>query len=247
MKKRILLSSIALCFAVLGAMAQRGYNFNAVALNVDGLPEKIAGITINEGAPGEDGAKALCTAIANSGWDFCGFSEDFNYHSALTGAPANSYYNFGTHGGSVSGLSNSTDGLGFACAKYLTLSGGTRKEWSDFNGFTDQGADGLISKGFRVYTVTFATNIAVDVYVLHMDAEDGSKDIAVRKKQLGELKTYEYSAYGARGIYQLYSQESCRCGGFSRASRQAPYGCAQSCGGFSRYPRILHQPCFQHP
>ena len=209
MKKRILLSSIALCFAVLGAMAQRGYNFNAVALNVDGLPESILGITINEGAPGEDGAKELCAAIANSGWDFCGFSEDFNYHSALTGAPANSYYNFGTHGGSVSGLSNPTDGLGFACLKRHTMSGGTRVAWDTHYGETSDGADGLINKGFRVYTVTFATGVAVDVYVLHMDASDGSKDIAARESQLTQLATYIKNNHNNRPVIVL-GDTNCR-------------------------------------
>ena len=209
MKKRILLSCIALCSVVLGAMAQRGYNFNAVALNVDGLPESILGISINEGAPGEDGAKALCTAIANSGWDFCGFSEDFNYHSALTGAPANSYYNFGTHGGSVSGLSNSTDGLGFACLKRHTMSGGTRVAWDTHYGETSDGADGLINKGFRVYTVTLATGVAVDVYVLHMDASDGSKDLAARESQLTQLATYIKNNHNNRPVIVL-GDTNCR-------------------------------------
>ena len=52
MKKRFLSTCIALTCAVLGVVAQRTYTFNAAALNVDGLPEKIMGITINEGAPG---------------------------------------------------------------------------------------------------------------------------------------------------------------------------------------------------
>ena len=209
MKKRILLSCIALCCVVMNMVAQRGYNFNAVALNVDGLPESILGITINEGAPGEDGAKELCNAIANSGWDFCGFSEDFNYHSALTGAPANSYYNFGTHGGSVSGLNNSTDGLGFACLKRHTMSGGTRVAWTDHYGTTDHGADGLINKGFRVYTVTFATGVAVDVYVLHMDAEDSAEDIAARKKQLKQLSDYIIANHNNRPVIIL-GDTNCR-------------------------------------
>ena len=213
MKKRILLSCIALCCVVFGALAQRSYTFNAAALNVDGLPEKISGITINEGAPGADGATQLCNAIANSGWAFCGFSEDFNYHSELTAAPAKNYYNFGAHGGTVGASAllggADTDGLGIACAKYLTLSGGTRKEWSEYNGFTDQGSDGLISKGFRVYTVTFENNVAVDVYVLHMDAEDGSEDIRVRKKQLGELATYIKNNHNNRPVIIL-GDTNCR-------------------------------------
>ena len=71
MKKRILLSCIALCCVVFGALAQCSYTFNAAALNVDGLPEKIYGITINEGAPESAGATTLCNTIANSGWAFC--------------------------------------------------------------------------------------------------------------------------------------------------------------------------------
>ena len=89
--KRVQLFAITLCMAITSVFAQRSYNFNAVALNVDGLPEKISGFTINEGAPGAAGATALCNAIANSGWSFCGFSEDFNYHSELTAAPAKNY------------------------------------------------------------------------------------------------------------------------------------------------------------
>ena len=178
MKKRILLSCITLCSVVLCAMAQRGYNFNAAALNVDGLPNKISSFEINPDGKEAAGATALCGVLANSGWDFVGFSEDFNFHDYLAAAPASNFYNFGEHGGSVSAILGgaSTDGLGFACAKYLTMGGGTRVKWGNYNGFTDQGADGLVSKGFRVYTVTFTTDVAVDVYVLHMDAEDGEKD-----------------------------------------------------------------------
>ena len=193
MKKRILLSCIALCFAVLGAMAQRGYNFNAVALNVDGLPNSILGIEINPDGKEADGATELCGILANSGWDIVGLSEDFNFHDYLVAEPAKNYYNFGTHSGSVGITSiarSSCDGLGFACNKRFSFSGGDRTAWKGFNGTTDQGADGLITKGFRVYTVTLATGVAVDVYVLHMEAEDGAKDIAERKNQLGELRDH---------------------------------------------------------
>ena len=209
MKRRILLSSIALCFAVLGAMAQRSYTFNAVALNVDGLPKEIIGIEINPDAQEETGANNLCNKLANSGWDFIGLSEDFNFHENLSAAPASDYYNFGEHGGGVSGLSNSTDGLGFACAKYLTMSGGTRVAWGNYNGTTDQGADGLITKGFRVYTVTFATGIDVDVYVLHMDAHDGANDIAARETQLTKLATYIKNNHNNRPVIVM-GDTNCR-------------------------------------
>ena len=81
MKKRILLSTIALCFTVLGMVAQRTYTFNAVALNVDGLPESILGVSVNDGAPGASGATLMGNAIAKQNWDIVGLSEDFNYHA----------------------------------------------------------------------------------------------------------------------------------------------------------------------
>jgi len=167
---------------MLGAMAQRSYTFNAVALNVDGLPKEILSIEINPDGKEADGATELCGILANSGWDIVGFSEDFNFHDYLTAAPASTYYNFGEHGGEVSSTSNSTDGLGFACAKRFTFSGGSRTKWTSLYGGSglfnvgDNGADGMINKGFRFYTVTLATGVAVDVYVLHMDANTADSD-----------------------------------------------------------------------
>ena len=209
MKRRILLSCIALCGVVMSAVAQRSYTFNAVALNVDGLPKKISFVEVNPDGKEAAGATELCGILANSGWDFVGLSEDFNFHSELTAAPASTYYNFGEHGGGVSGLSNSTDGLGFACAKYLAMSGGTRVAWKTHYGETSDGADGLINKGFRVYTVTLATGIAVDVYVLHMDASDGTKDIEARESQLTQLATYIKANHNNRPVIVM-GDTNCR-------------------------------------
>ena len=211
--KRVQLFAITLCMAITSVFAQRSYNFNAVALNVDGLPNNISGIEINPDGKEAAGATALCGVLANSGWDFVGFSEDFNFHSQLTAAPASTYYNFGEHGGEVSASAilggASTDGLGFACSKSLTMGGGTRVEWGVYNGFTDQGADGLVTKGFRVYTVTFATGVAVDVYVLHMDADSGSKDIEVREQQLKILADYIKNNHNKRPVIVL-GDTNCR-------------------------------------
>lgn len=183
MKKKLLLVISALVCSVT-MWAQRNYTFNAVALNVDGLPESILGVSVNEGAPAEDGATKINAKLATSGWDICGFSEDFNYHSYLTTTPASNFYNFGTHGGSVSGLSNSTDGLGIAVSKRLTMGDESKVAWEVHYGETSDGSDGLINKGYRTYTVTFATGVAIDVYVLHMDAGDGTGDIDARAQQL---------------------------------------------------------------
>lgn len=207
--KRVQLFAITLSMAITSVFAQRSYNFNAAALNVDGLPNKILGIEINPDGKEAAGATALCGVLANSGWDFVGFSEDFNFHSQLTAAPASTYYNFGAHGGSVSGLSNSTDGLGFACLKQHSFSGGTSVAWNTHYGELSDGSDGLINKGFRVYTVTFVTDVAVDVYVLHMDASDGSKDIAARESQLAQLADYIKNNHNKRPVIIL-GDTNCR-------------------------------------
>ena len=203
---------LVLLVSMTSANAQRSYTFNATALNVDGLPKSILSFEINPDGKEAAGATELCGILANSGWDIVGFSEDFNFHSELTAAPASTYYNFGTHSGEV-GISSITrsscDGLGFACNKRFSFSGGTRVAWEGFNGTTDQGADGLITKGFRVYTVTLATGVLVDVYVLHMEAESGEKDIAVRNDQLNELATYIKNNHNNRPVIIL-GDTNCR-------------------------------------
>ena len=225
MKRRILLSCIALS-AMLSAMAECHYTFNAVALNVDGLPAEIAGIQINDNSKGEAGATELCEIIANSGWDIVGFSEDFNFHNYLVAAPANNYYNFGEHGGMVSSTSNSTDGLGFACAKRFDFSGGSKTKWTSLYGGSgllnvgDNGADGMIDKGFRMYTVTLATGVAVDVYVLHMDAHTADSDddydsngkdknIVAREAQLKQLADYIIANHNKRPVI-IIGDTNCR-------------------------------------
>lgn len=199
MKRRILLSCIALTCAVLGVVAQRSYTFNAVALNVDGLPEKISGVTVNEGAPGAEGATTMGNAIAKQNWDIVAFSEDFDYHNYLV-APLTDYYHIGTCRGAIdldvwdilSQSSADTDGLGLLVSKRdgAGYTGETYVKWNTYNGYTDQGADGLIKKGFRYYAVTIASGIVVDVYILHMDADSGEADINARNSQLTQLATY---------------------------------------------------------
>lgn len=198
MKKRILLIA-SLCMTMLGAYAQRTYTFNAVALNVDGLPEQISGVTVNEGAPGAEGATTMGNAIAKQNWDIVAFSEDFDYHNYLV-APLTDYYHIGTWRGEIDldvwdilgqGSAN-TDGLGLLVAKRdgTNHTGETYVKWNTYNGYTDQGADGLIKKGFRYYAVSIASGVVIDVYILHMDADSGDKDIAARNKQLTQLATY---------------------------------------------------------
>ena len=210
MKKRVFLSTIALCFTVLGMVAQRSYTFNAVALNVDGLPESILGVSVNDGAPGASGATLMGSAIAKQNWDIVGLSEDFNYHAELT-APLASYYHVASHGGAVSGLSNSTDGLGLLVGKKNNtgFANETSVGWNTYNGTLDNGNDGLIEKGFRYYAVTIASGVVVDVYVLHMDAGSSDGDITAREKQLTQLATYIKGTNNKRPII-IVGDTNCR-------------------------------------
>lgn len=79
---------VSLCMPM---MAQKYYNFNAVALDVDGLPQKVveswvtgnAGTVINPNAPGEVGTEAISKYVVGHDWDVVGVTQDFNFHSNL--------------------------------------------------------------------------------------------------------------------------------------------------------------------
>ena len=82
-------------------------------------------------------------------------------------------------------------------------------KWNDHYGFTDHGADGLINKGFRYYTITIAPGVEIDFYCLHMDAEDGEGDIKARASQLTQLATYIKSHDNGRPVLIL-GDTNCR-------------------------------------
>lgn len=192
-------------------LAQRSYTFNAVTLNVDGLPETILGFTVNSGAPGEAGAAAIGNKVRTRGWDIVALSEDFNYHTQLV-EPIQDLYYIGTHGGTVSGLSNSTDGLGLFVAKKegAGFSNETRVKWNKAYGSLGQnGADEMIDKGFRYYTVSIAEGIEIDLYCLHMDAETSQKDNEARESQMTQLVDYIKGTSNGRPILIL-GDTNCR-------------------------------------
>lgn len=211
LKKLFLVSFtlLALCPSN-SVLAQRSYTFNATTLNVDGLPNKIAGITINKDGKEAAGATAIGNETRAKGWDIVAMSEDFNFHDYLI-APIANLYSVGTHGGKVSSLSNATDGLGLLLTKKTgwSFSNETRVKWNDHYGFTDHGADGLINKGFRYYTITIAPGVEIDFYCLHMDAEDGEGDIKARASQLTQLATYIKSHDNGRPVLIL-GDTNCR-------------------------------------
>lgn len=213
MLRKLFIASFALMtlLAPNSAFAQRSYSFNATTLNVDGLPRTILGQEINQDAKEEEGAKAIGNETRTKGWDIVAMSEDFNFHDYLI-APISDLYYVGTHGGKVSAkINNPTDGLGLLLTKKTgwKFSNETRVEWGVYNGKFDQGADGLIKKGFRYYTITIAPGVEFDFYCLHMDAEDGQKDIEAREKQLTLLVEYIKSHDNGRNILIL-GDTNCR-------------------------------------
>lgn len=164
--------------------------FTVASMNVDGLPNKLVGITLNGDGPGAEGTKKISKAIAKRGWDFFAVSEDFNYNTELMSA-LNNNYNAGTHRGKISWLTNNTDGLNLIWKNSLQVTGEKWTKWNKnystgiFN--TGNGADGMINKGFRYYAVTVAEGVTVDVYILHMDADSDQGDIDARESQLRQL------------------------------------------------------------
>jgi len=194
-----LLSFFACCALSLSVAAQNKA-FTVAAMNVDGLPKEInlglTKISLNPDSKGSAGAQAISQKLATKDYDIIGVSEDFNYHGSLMSAIEDKYY-AGTHRESIDANSIAravfndntfdTDGLGLLWKKELNVGCECWTRWNQWNGKTDQGADGLIKKGFRYYLADFGGDKLVDIYILHMDAETNAGDIAARESQLLQL------------------------------------------------------------
>lgn len=198
-----LISFLTFSILTLSATAQNK-TFTVAAMNVDGMPKsiKVAGIytiTLNPDAKEAAGATAIGQKLVGKGYDLIGVSEDFNYNDQIL-EQIGSTYSSGTHRGkisaSISAMANylakkplfDTDGLNFFWrtgnveAKYESCTA-----WWDHYGYTEDGADGLIKKGFRYYMADFGDGVLVDVYILHMDAETSDGDLAARESQMRQL------------------------------------------------------------
>lgn len=192
--KKVLLLGLMVFMSVLGVRAQRSYTFNAVALNVDGLPPSVSGVSINADGPQESGSTTMGNNIAKFGWEIIALSEDFNYHNELV-APLTNYYNSTPANTEITGVYTDTDGLGLLCSKTYTFQQVGKQAWSDSDGdllgnlSEDNGADEMINKGYRYFAVTIASGVVIDVYALHMDAASRQVDIDVRNSQLTQLAT----------------------------------------------------------
>lgn len=205
MAKGLLLSSIAcLAFSITisaqGTLPEAGRyiskTFKVCPFNVDGLPKTISilGFTININNDGleEEGAIAIGKYIANSDIDVFALSEDFNFHPSLA-AQINDEYTFGTYRGGIStsnlsGTKVNTDGLEFLAKAPFSFSEETCTPWNKTYGYTTNGSDELIKKGYRYYVVDLGGGAYVDFYILHMDAETDPKDNEARASQWEQLR-----------------------------------------------------------
>lgn len=197
--KGTLLLLVAL-FATIGMHAQTTVNktFTACALNIDGLPQTMAGITVNGDGPGAAGTQAIGKYIVDKGIDILGLSEDFNYNGDLIVGLDNNYQ-MGTWRGRIdasgifSGLHFNTDGLMFllknqnSFGQDMSYSNETWVQWEQSLGGLSNGANENIDKGYRFYTVNLGDNVKIDVYILHMNTAEGQGQIDVQDNQLTQL------------------------------------------------------------
>ena len=170
--------------------------FTACAFNVDGLPQKISGITINGDGPGSSGTTEMAKIANGLGWDIIAASEDFEYDNELVAALTN--YSHGTWRSSVSAAQlykqADTDGLNFFWRTATTsATGETYIQYNDAEGGLTSGANTCIKKGFRHYVVTVdaTNNVVIDVYITHMNTYSGSGNTesnAFVKAVLGQLR-----------------------------------------------------------
>ena len=105
-----------------------------------------------------------------------------------------SYYSWGTYRGGLnfSGLNISnikfyTDGLNLLWNKSFAMREESWTEWEQCYGKFSNGADELITKGYRHYTITFDNNIEIDFYIFHMDADTDTQSNEARASQWQQL------------------------------------------------------------
>lgn len=183
--------------------------FTAAAMNVDGMPNTITvnsiyKYSLNADGPGSEGTKAISQKMNSYGWDIIACSEDFNFNTELLSSMTS--YSSGTLRGTIPTSWNivnlpdwplDTDGLNLLWKKdNVSVSGEKCIPWMTKYG-TDinlviakipagNGADNMIDKGYRFYQATI-DDIVVDVYILHMDADSASEDIAAREAEITQL------------------------------------------------------------
>lgn len=194
-----------LSFSPLGEIkadeVQVSKTFTACALNIDGLPQTIGPFTVNGDGPGSAGTQAIGEYIVNKGIDIVGCSEDFNYNGDLVVGLGGNYH-MGlwrsridiSDIGSLAGNPIDTDGLMFLLRntnyndnQSMSFDDESWTQWKESLGGISEGANTLVKKGYRFYTVNLGDGVKIDVYVLHMNTAENAEQIAVQDRQLTQL------------------------------------------------------------
>ena len=175
--------------------------FTACALNIDGLPQTMAGFNVNPDGPGSAGTQAIGEYIVNKGIDIVGCSEDFNYNGDLVVGLGGNYH-MGlwrsridiSDIGSLAGNPIDTDGLMFLLrntnyndSQSMSFYDESWTQWNESLGGIREGANTLVKKGYRFYTVNLGDGVKIDVYVLHMNTAETDAQIVVQDNQLTQL------------------------------------------------------------
>lgn len=189
--------------------------FTCATYNVDGLPDinYLFGST-NPDGPGESGTSIIAKAANDSGWDFFGVSEDFEYHSILLEGLTN--YNAGTWRGTVTldqlSTRADTDGLCFFWNNTIQAENETYVQFTHEYGGLTGGANTCIKKGFRYYLVTLKDGTQIDVYITHMNTYSSSSEsnyLAAANGQLTEIANYVIAHQNGRPII-IMGDTNCR-------------------------------------
>ncbi|MDY3271187.1 MAG: hypothetical protein SOX54_02470 [Prevotella sp.] len=195
-----------LSFSPLGEIkadeVQVSKTFTACALNIDGLPQTMAGVSVNGDGPGSDGTQAIGRYIVDKGIDIVGCSEDFNYNGDLIVGLGRNYHMGRWRGridysaiGSVGGSDPiDTDGLMFLLrntnnkdGQFMSFYDESWTQWNESLGGIREGANTLVKKGYRFYTVNLGDGVKIDVYVLHMNTAENKEQFTVQDNQLTQL------------------------------------------------------------
>jgi len=189
------LYTFVLLLLIVQAASAQGKQFSVCALNVDGLPKKVATYDVNPDGPGSEGTRKISAYLAGKGYDFIAVSEDFNYNGSLLSCLEG--YNSGTWRGALdasglggaltSGMKFDTDGLNLLWKAEHQATEERWTSWTTTYGNLDHGFDENVDKGFRYYKLTLNDGTVIDCYILHMDAETDAGDIAAREVQLSQL------------------------------------------------------------
>jgi len=182
MNKLLLLMIVMAC----SLSGMRGQTFSVASLNVDGLPQKVLGISVNGDGPGTSGTMIISRYLTQKGYDIIGVQEDFENDYELCTSLTDDY-DCGEWQGSILdnigwssiwNLKVYTDGLRLFWRKEHSLEQEEAVTWNESYGKFSHAWDDMAAKGFRRAEVTLASGCRLVVYDMHMDASEDDDELS---------------------------------------------------------------------